>query len=172
MVVSHREPSISSNIRAIIEQLNLNPVERRRLIDRTREESKARCKSYPDGIPGFPVDSQSPRISIGVYGCADRSTGFEIPSPINVSKPVTMRKIEIERTRSKADARQRLPAQKKEASVTCQVTKETPPTQMKREPRQERAKEVNRRDRQSRGVDRSRGIIRSRFNAQNNASQR
>lgn len=34
MVVSRREGSISSNIRAIIEQLNLNPVERRRLIDR------------------------------------------------------------------------------------------------------------------------------------------
>ncbi|EZA49927.1 uncharacterized protein DDB_G0284459 isoform X3 [Ooceraea biroi] len=141
MVVSHREPSISSNIRAIIEQLNLNPVERRRLIDRTRQEGKARCKSYPDGIPGFPVDSQSPRISIGVYGCSDRSTGFEMPTPISASKATPTRKIEIERARSKADARQRLPAQKKEAFVACQVTKEIPATQVKRGPREERAKE-------------------------------
>jgi hypothetical protein len=150
MVVSHREPNISSNIRAIIEQLNLNPVERRRLIDRSREEDKARCKSYPDGMPGFPVDSQSPRITIGVYGCADRSTGFEISSPIGAGKSATTRKIEIERARSKADARQRLPAQKKEALVACHLTREIPAAQVEREVRQERAKEVNRRDRRSR----------------------
>lgn len=61
MVVSHhRESSISSNIRAIIEQLNLNPVERRRLIESRSDEP--RCKSHV-------VDaSTKPRVTIGVYG--------------------------------------------------------------------------------------------------------
>lgn len=125
MVVSHREPNISSNIRAIIEQLNLNPVERRRLIDKTRQESNARCKSFPDDI--VTVESQAPKISIGVYGCKDRSTEFRVPD-----RPITMRKIEIERSRSKVDARQRLP-QKKEASLVCQVKIEAPSTQVERE---------------------------------------
>lgn len=116
MVVSHRESSISSNIRAIIEQLNLNPVERRRLIDKTRQGS-ARCKSYPDGIV---VAESPPKITIGVYGCKDRNE-FAIPGPI---KPV--RKFD-ERSRSKAETRQRFPAQ------------------LKRETRAEqRANEVNR----------------------------
>lgn len=120
MVVSHRESSISSNIRAIIEQLNLNPVERRRLIDKTRQDSsRPRCKSYPDGLV---VESQAPKITIGVYGCKDRAAEFEMPSPI--SKPAT-RRIEIERSRSKAEARQRHPVQKIEALSTCQVKKET-----------------------------------------------
>ena len=61
MVVSHRETTISSNIRAIIEQLNLNPVERRRLIDRNRENARISA-----------VDS-STKITIGVYGCNERN---------------------------------------------------------------------------------------------------
>lgn len=136
MVVSHREPNISSNIRAIIEQLNLNPVERRRLIDKTRQESNARCKSFPDDI--VTVESQAPKISIGVYGCKDRSRMSD--------RPITMRKIEIERSRSKVDTRQRLPPQKKEASLVCQVKIEAPSTQVEREVRMERVttNEVNR----------------------------
>ncbi|XP_072755969.1 uncharacterized protein [Anoplolepis gracilipes] len=131
MVVSHRESSISSNIRAIIEQLNLNPVERRRLIDRTRQENNTRCKSFPDGI--MTVEPQAPKISIGVYGCKDRSTEFRVPD-----HPITIRKIEIERPRSKVDTRQRLPAQKKEAAPVCQVKIEAPSTQVEREVRMER----------------------------------
>ncbi|CAL7937036.1 unnamed protein product [Xylocopa violacea] len=73
MVVSHRESSISSNIRAIIEQLNLNPVERRRLIDRTKQDG-ARCKSFPGVQPAA-------KISIGVYGCKEKLE-YEIPGPI------------------------------------------------------------------------------------------
>ncbi|XP_031774442.1 uncharacterized protein LOC100872435 isoform X3 [Apis florea] len=68
MVVSRREGSISSNIRAIIEQLNLNPVERRRLIDRTKQDAGApRCME------------PAARISIGVYGCKERPVGYEMP---------------------------------------------------------------------------------------------
>ncbi|XP_076760475.1 uncharacterized protein LOC143429010 isoform X1 [Xylocopa sonorina] len=74
MVVSHRESSISSNIRAIIEQLNLNPVERRRLIDRTKQDS-ARCKS------SFPGVQPAAKISIGVYGRREKLE-YEIPGPI------------------------------------------------------------------------------------------
>ena len=74
MVVSHREGSISSNIRAIIEQLNLNPVERRRLIDRTKQDGGARCKSYQGVQPAA-------KISIGVYGCKEK-VEYEIPAPI------------------------------------------------------------------------------------------
>lgn len=59
MVVSHRESSISSNIRAIIEQLNLNPVERRRLIERHDEIDNCRILVNPD---------KTARVSIGVYG--------------------------------------------------------------------------------------------------------
>ena len=73
MVVSHREGSISSNIRAIIEQLNLNPVERRRLIDRTKQDG-ARCKSFQAVQPAA-------KISIGVYGCKEK-VEYEIPAPI------------------------------------------------------------------------------------------
>ncbi|KAL0099943.1 hypothetical protein PUN28_019992 [Cardiocondyla obscurior] len=139
MVVSHREPSISSNIRAIIEQLNLNPVERRRLIDKTKQNSgNVRCRSFPDGIM---VESQAPKISIGVYGCKDRNAEYEIPSPISKTV-IAARKIEIERSRSKADARQRLPAQRKEMYVACEVKKEPPATPIKRESRMEHANEV------------------------------
>lgn len=139
MVVSHREPNISSNIRAIIEQLNLNPVERRRLIDKTRQEGNARCKSFPDDI--VTVESQAPKISIGVYGCKDRSTEFRVPD-----RSITVRKIEIERSRSKVDTRQRLPTQKKEAPLVCQVKIKAPSTQVEREVRMERVttNEVNR----------------------------
>ncbi|XP_076276060.1 uncharacterized protein LOC143206990 isoform X6 [Lasioglossum baleicum] len=73
MVVSHREGSISSNIRAIIEQLNLNPVERRRLIDRTKQDT-SRCKSFPSVQTGA-------KISIGVYGCKEK-VEYEIPGSI------------------------------------------------------------------------------------------
>nr|XP_034188994.1 myosin-3-like isoform X3 [Osmia lignaria] len=73
MVVSHREGSISSNIRAIIEQLNLNPVERRRLIDRTKQDN-TRCKSFPGVQP-------TAKISIGVYGCKEK-VDYEIPEPM------------------------------------------------------------------------------------------
>lgn len=118
MVVSHREPSISSNIRAIIEQLNLNPVERRRLIDKTRQET-TRCKSYPGGIV---VAESPPKISIGVYGCKDRDE-FAIPSG-PIKSAIKPHKID-ERFRSKAETRQRFPAQ------------------LKRETRAEHANEVN-----------------------------
>ncbi|KAK2581944.1 hypothetical protein KPH14_002392 [Odynerus spinipes] len=77
MVVSHRESSISSNIRAIIEQLNLNPVERRRLIDRTKDET-VRCKSFQGVQPSVP------KITIGVYGCKDK-LDYEIPGAIRSS---------------------------------------------------------------------------------------
>lgn len=137
MVVSHRESSISSNIRAIIEQLNLNPVERRRLIDKTRQNGNTRCKSFPDGIV---VESQAPKISIGVYGCKDRSAEYEIPSPIGKTV-IAARKIEIERSRPKAETRQRLSTQK-EAHIVCQVKKEAPAVPVKRESRVERANEV------------------------------
>ncbi|XP_012532316.2 uncharacterized protein LOC105834408 isoform X5 [Monomorium pharaonis] len=122
MVVSHRESSISSNIRAIIEQLNLNPVERRRLIDKTRQGGNpARCKSFPDGIV---VESQAPKISIGVYGCKDRDADYEIPSPIGKTA-IAARKIEIERPRSKtAETRQRFSTHKKEAHIACQVKRD------------------------------------------------
>jgi len=148
MVVSHRESSISSNIRAIIEQLNLNPVERRRLIDKTRQDGNARCKSFPDGIV---VESQAPKISIGVYGCKDRSTEYEIPSPIGKTA-IAVRKIEIERSRSKAETRQRHSTQKKEAHIACQVKREAPVVPVKTESRAERANEVKRRYR-SRSCD-------------------
>ncbi|XP_071641471.1 uncharacterized protein [Temnothorax longispinosus] len=138
MVVSHRESSISSNIRAIIEQLNLNPVERRRLIDKTRHQGgNERCKSFPDGIV---VESQAPKISIGVYGCKDRSAEYEIPSPISKTV-IAARKIEIERSRSKAETRQRLSTQKKDAHSACQVKKEAPAAPVKRESRAEHANE-------------------------------
>lgn len=148
MVVSHRESSISSNIRAIIEQLNLNPVERRRLIDRTRQGGNARCRSFPDGI----VESQAPKISIGVYGCKDRVDEYEIPSPIGKTA-IAARKIEIERPRSKAETRQRAPTQKKETHAACQVKKEAPAAPVKRESRAERANEVKPDD-----IDRDRAI--------------
>ncbi|XP_011880040.1 PREDICTED: WEB family protein At5g16730, chloroplastic-like isoform X7 [Vollenhovia emeryi] len=137
MVVSHRESSISSNIRAIIEQLNLNPVERRRLIDKTRQGGNERCKSFPAGIV---VESQAPKISIGVYGCKDRSAEYEIPSPIGKTV-IAARKIEIERSRSKAETRQRLSTQKREANTACQVKKEAPAPPVKRESRAEHANE-------------------------------
>lgn len=140
MVVSHRESNISSNIRAIIEQLNLNPVERRRLIDKTRQSSNARCKSFPEGI----VESQAPKISIGVYGCKDRDADYEIPSPISKTA-IAARKIEIERSRSKAETRQRFSTQKKEVHIACQERKEAPAVPVKRESRTEHANEVNRR---------------------------
>lgn len=74
MVVSHREGSISSNIRAIIEQLKLNPVERGRLlIDRAKQDS-SRCKSFQGVQP-------TAKISIGVYGCRGK-VEYEIPGPI------------------------------------------------------------------------------------------
>ncbi|XP_076619368.1 uncharacterized protein LOC143340872 isoform X4 [Colletes latitarsis] len=97
MVVSHREGSISSNIRAIIEQLNLNPVERRRLIDRTKQDT-TRCKS-------FPSVQTTAKISIGVYGCKEQ-VEYKIPAPIrrmykledrSKPKPETGQKIAIRR---------------------------------------------------------------------------
>ncbi|XP_043253302.1 uncharacterized protein LOC122397894 isoform X2 [Colletes gigas] len=97
MVVSHRESSISSNIRAIIEQLNLNPVERRRLIDRTKQDT-TRCKS-------FPSVQTAAKISIGVYGCKEQ-VEYKIPAPIrrmykledrSKPKPETGQKIAIRR---------------------------------------------------------------------------
>nr|XP_031834092.1 uncharacterized protein LOC116427646 [Nomia melanderi] len=95
MVVSHREGSISSNIRAIIEQLNLNPVERRRLIDRTKQDAP-RCKS-------FPSVQTTAKISIGVYGCKEK-VEYEIPGSIrrmfedrSRSKPEISQTMKIER---------------------------------------------------------------------------
>jgi hypothetical protein len=77
MVVSHRESSISSNIRAIIEQLNLNPVERRRLIE-----------SRPDDIHGLKQqlsEAPRPRVTIGVYGIR-QTTGEQQPRPRKVAR--------------------------------------------------------------------------------------
>ncbi|XP_054000062.1 nucleolar and coiled-body phosphoprotein 1-like isoform X6 [Hylaeus anthracinus] len=146
MVVSHREGSISSNIRAIIEQLNLNPVERRRLIDRTKQDS-ARCKS-------FSSVQTTAKISIGVYGCKEK-VEYEIPGPIrrickfedrSRPKPETGQKIAIrkeaedhaiedkvvvdkafesirsarkteDRSRSKPESRRMIPPAKKEQPV-------------------------------------------------------
>lgn len=62
------ESPISSNIRAIIEQLQLNPVERRRLIDRAEENTFLR-KKLQNGAEES--SSASARVSIGVYGCKD-----------------------------------------------------------------------------------------------------
>ncbi|XP_066583583.1 dentin sialophosphoprotein-like isoform X8 [Prorops nasuta] len=84
MVVTHRETSISSNIRAIIEQLKLNPVERRRLIDKNKQETNARCTSFP-----------SAKISIGVYGCSDK---LDVPTPMK--RPEVLRKsVQVENRR-------------------------------------------------------------------------
>lgn len=76
MVVSHRESSISSNIRAIIEQLNLNPVERRRLIEsRSTGDLKLSNKQHihhqhqQQKHAALLVESVTrPRVTIGVYG--------------------------------------------------------------------------------------------------------
>ncbi|KAI4477549.1 hypothetical protein M0804_012666 [Polistes exclamans] len=96
MVVSHRESSISSNIRAIIEQLNLNPIERRRLIDRTKEET-VRRQNYQG------IQTSVPKITIGVYGCKER-IDYELPGAIRSAC-----KIEA-RSRSKlVEGRQRIP---------------------------------------------------------------
>ena len=72
MVVSHRESSISSNIRAIIEQLNLNPVEREHL-----QRCNASIKQLPRKPPpptmkrpnvNNPDPIVRPKVTIGVYG--------------------------------------------------------------------------------------------------------
>ncbi|XP_051161580.1 dentin sialophosphoprotein-like isoform X2 [Leptopilina boulardi] len=97
MVVSHRESNISTNIRAIIEQLNLNPVERRRLINRNEENRK----------------SSPPKISIGVYG--SKEPAYEIYSEVKKNG------IEIQ-TRSRAENRQRLPTISRRKS-DCEVTR-------------------------------------------------
>ncbi|KAI4503074.1 hypothetical protein M0802_002118 [Mischocyttarus mexicanus] len=97
MVVSHRESSISSNIRAIIEQLNLNPIERRRLIDLRTKEETVRCENYQG------IQSSVPKITIGVYGCKER-IDYELPGAIRSAC-----KIEA-RSRSKfMEGRQRIP---------------------------------------------------------------
>lgn len=79
MVVSHRESSISSNIRAIIEQLNLNPVERRRLIE-SRSAGDLKLSNKQQHIHQQQQQQQKhctallvesvtrPRVTIGVYG--------------------------------------------------------------------------------------------------------
>ncbi|KAF7379159.1 hypothetical protein HZH68_017004 [Vespula germanica] len=98
MVVSHRESNISSNIRAIIEQLNLNPVEGRRLIDRTKEDNTVRCKNYQG------IQSSVPKITIGVYGCKER-IDYELPGSIRSNNY----KID-DRSRSKLpEGRQKIP---------------------------------------------------------------
>ncbi|XP_020291993.1 uncharacterized protein LOC109858794 isoform X2 [Pseudomyrmex gracilis] len=137
MVVSHREPSISTNIRAIIEQLNLSPVKRRQLIDKKNRKDNARCKSFPDGI----MDSQT-KISIGIYGCKERNGEFEISKPICKS---TMRK--IERARPETEARRKFSTEnkkvtflpKKEAIRTDQIKKEASFVQTKKETQTEYA---------------------------------
>lgn len=96
MVVSHRESNISTNIRAIIEQLNLNPVERRRLIDRNEENRK----------------SSPPKISIGVYG--SKEPAYEIYSEVKKNG------IEIQ-TRSRAENRQRFPTISRRKSDCAEV---------------------------------------------------
>lgn len=87
MMVVSRETTISSNIRAIIEQLNLNPVERRRLIDYRGQES---VKSLP--VPAVVVAQPRPRVTIGVYGCkqpisyqiCDRTTKRDPPTKCSI----------------------------------------------------------------------------------------
>ncbi|XP_044002757.1 uncharacterized protein DDB_G0288805-like isoform X7 [Aphidius gifuensis] len=65
-MVMSRDTTISTNIRAIIEQLNFNPVERRRrLIDRNNETTKIRPVSLPA------------KITIGVYGCRDNNVDLK-----------------------------------------------------------------------------------------------
>lgn len=65
-MVMSRDTTISTNIRAIIEQLNFNPVERRRrLIDRNKESTKIRPVSLPA------------KITIGVYGCRDNTVDLK-----------------------------------------------------------------------------------------------
>ena len=98
--MSRREGSISSNIRAIIEQLNLNPVERRQLIDRTKQNN-GRCKPFPNVQSGA-------KISIGVYGCKEELE-YEIPGPIR-----RVCKLE-DRSRAKPDNGQRIVAIRKQA---------------------------------------------------------
>lgn len=46
MVVSHRQVSISSNIRAIIEQLNLNPVERLHLVNEKQQRVRVQSSKF------------------------------------------------------------------------------------------------------------------------------
>lgn len=70
MVVSHRESTISSNIRAIIEQLNLNPVERRRLIE-ARGPEHQRCgikQRQLQQVESMHQAQERTRVTIGVYG--------------------------------------------------------------------------------------------------------
>ncbi|XP_061927595.1 otolith matrix protein OMM-64 isoform X12 [Apis cerana] len=98
MVVSRREGSISSNIRAIIEQLNLNPVERRRLIDRTKQDG-ARCVvGYHQGV------QPAAKISIGVYGCKEK-VGYEIPGGGPIRRAVC--RLGPDRSRPRQEAGQR-----------------------------------------------------------------
>lgn len=89
MVVSHRESTISSNIRAIIEQLNLNPVERRRLIesranevDRIKFKQHRRDDDHQREIGNNNVTSK-PIVTIGVYGLK-RNTSNENDKKITI----------------------------------------------------------------------------------------
>ncbi|CAB0030594.1 unnamed protein product [Trichogramma brassicae] len=86
MVVSHREGNISSNIRAIIEQLNLNPTERDRLQQCSNNSSSIKQQQQiqqrnnhhiaspmmmrlaPKNNHHRPEPADRPRVTIGVYG--------------------------------------------------------------------------------------------------------
>ncbi|XP_014230520.1 bromodomain-containing protein DDB_G0270170-like isoform X2 [Trichogramma pretiosum] len=85
MVVSHREGNISSNIRAIIEQLNLNPTERDRLQQCSNNSSSIKQQQIqqrnnhhiaspmmmrlaPKNNHHRPEAADRPRVTIGVYG--------------------------------------------------------------------------------------------------------
>uniref|UniRef100_A0ABD2VWV9 WH2 domain-containing protein n=1 Tax=Trichogramma kaykai TaxID=54128 RepID=A0ABD2VWV9_9HYME len=85
MVVSHREGNISSNIRAIIEQLNLNPTERDRLQQCSNNSSSIKQQQIqqrnnhhiaspmmmrlaPKNNHHRPEPADRPRVTIGVYG--------------------------------------------------------------------------------------------------------
>lgn len=110
MVVSRREGSISSNIRAIIEQLNLNPVERRRLIDRTKQDG-ARCVvGYHQGV------QPAAKISIGVYGCKEK-VGYEIPGGGPIRRAVCRLGPDRSRPRQEAGQRKILAPIKKEGAA-------------------------------------------------------
>ncbi|XP_063987713.1 uncharacterized protein LOC135167919 isoform X4 [Diachasmimorpha longicaudata] len=113
MVVSHRETSISSNIRAIIEQLNLNPVERRRLIDRNCDNGRIR-----------PVSSPA-KITIGVYGSRDKN--IDVKPMIDTYKRnqdtpnITFSKEKIE---EKLKEKNEIPVEKKHKKINVDALRE------------------------------------------------
>lgn len=83
MIVSHQETSsISSNIRAIIEQLNLNAVENNRRKTLGTKENM------------MPLSARAPNVSIGVYGW--KSSDYQYCSEGKTFSPTVVgRRIEV-----------------------------------------------------------------------------